>query len=59
MRPNEPEDEAAMVSGGRADTRWCVTVTIELTGRSPIFAAIALAVQPMMAANPLIDGGVA
>jgi hypothetical protein len=22
-----------MVSGGRADTRWCVTVTIELTGR--------------------------
>ena len=35
-----------LVSGGRADTRWCLTVTIELTGRSPIFAAIALAVRP-------------
>ncbi len=46
-----------MVSGGRTDTRWCVTVTIELTGRSPIFAAIALAVRPVMAANTLIDGG--
>jgi hypothetical protein len=39
-------EQAAMVSGGRADTRWCVAViTIELTGRV-YFCRIALAVRP-------------
>jgi hypothetical protein len=49
-----------MVSGGRTDTRWCVTGNDRTHWPgSPIFASIALAVRPVMAANTLIDGGAA